>query len=105
MQEETKDEAGPMAKHSTKLDEINLEQALVDFEIANARVVDLTARLTTLNHEVLRLRSENESLRLQLAQEHHSAVAALNELGLLKSSRAFRASRIIGDGAARLRGR
>jgi hypothetical protein len=94
-----------MAKHSTKMDEINLEQALVDFEVANARVVDLTARLTGLNEEVLRLRSENESLRLQAAQEHHNAAAALNELNLVHHSRAFRASRALGNSAAWLRGR
>jgi len=39
------------------LPQINLEQALVDAEIANARVVDLTERLNQAQDEILRLRA------------------------------------------------
>jgi hypothetical protein len=41
-----------------ELDAISLDQALVDFEIANARVVDLTARLLAAEQEIGRLRAE-----------------------------------------------
>ncbi len=40
------------------LDRISLRQALIDVEVANARVVDLTARLTDSHAEVARLRAE-----------------------------------------------
>jgi hypothetical protein len=47
-----------------RVDRLSLEQALVDFEVANARVLDLTHRLTELNRELLDLRSEHERLRI-----------------------------------------
>jgi hypothetical protein len=47
-----------------RVDRLSLEQALVDFEVANARVLDLTHRLTELNRELLDLRSEHEKLRI-----------------------------------------
>jgi hypothetical protein len=47
-----------------RVDQLSLEQALVDFEVANARVLDLTHRLTELNRELLDLRSEHERLRI-----------------------------------------
>jgi hypothetical protein len=58
------------------LDEISLEQALVDVEIATARVSDLTSRLVAARAEVAdaeaelaklkALRAENDDLRAQL---------------------------------------
>lgn len=54
-----------------KLDRLSLVQALKDFEIANARVLDLTHRLTELNQELLELRSTHERLRI----EHNQALA------------------------------
>ena len=42
---------------SERVDRLSLEQALLDFEVANARVLDLTHRLTELNQELLELRS------------------------------------------------
>lgn len=50
---------------------LSLEQALKDFEIANARVLDLTHRLTELNQELLDLRSDHERLRI----EHNKVIA------------------------------
>jgi len=44
--------------NTTNLDDISLEQALIDFEVANARVMDLTARLTSLSRELLEARTE-----------------------------------------------
>jgi hypothetical protein len=47
----------------SRLDQISLEQALLDFEVANARVVDLTKRLVEATDELVRLRHETELLR------------------------------------------
>ena len=46
-----------------ELDRLSLEQALTDFGLANARVLDLTRRLTELSQEVARLSDENARLR------------------------------------------
>ena len=48
------------------LDNVNLQQALRDFEVANARVLDLTRRL--LDSERQRRQVEDELARLKLAQ-------------------------------------
>lgn len=48
------------------LDAINLEQALTDFAVANARVLDLTRRLCQLNDEVVARRDENVRLNIEL---------------------------------------
>ena len=53
------------------VDRLSLEQALKDFEVANARVLDLTHRLTELNQELLELRSTHEQLRI----EHNKVLA------------------------------
>jgi hypothetical protein len=47
----------------TRLDGISLERALLDFEVANARVIDLTKRLVEATDELVRVRHENELLR------------------------------------------
>lgn len=44
--------------NTTDLDGISLEQALIDFEVANARVMDLTSRLTSMSRELISARSE-----------------------------------------------
>ena len=41
-----------------EIDRLSLEQALRDFEIANARVVDLTQRLISSNDKVISLQRE-----------------------------------------------
>ncbi|WP_295909126.1 hypothetical protein [uncultured Xanthomonas sp.] len=50
--------------NSTDIDKISLEQALIDFEVANARVMDLTSRLTSMSRELIQTRSELERLRI-----------------------------------------
>lgn len=45
------------------LDRLSLEQALRDVEVANARVVDLTARLTTSHAELRELRTQVAELQ------------------------------------------
>lgn len=64
-------------------DNLSLQQALVDFEIANARVLDLTRRLMEAQVENSELRDELDRLRVEyqdLGQRHEA----------MKSSQAFR---------------
>jgi hypothetical protein len=49
----------------SEMHSLSLEQALVDFEVANARVVDLTQRLVAAGEEIAELRRELETLRAQ----------------------------------------
>jgi hypothetical protein len=65
------------------LDNVSLRQALIDFEIANARVLDLTRRLMEAQAESAELRAELERLRVEqqdLARVHDA----------MRSSQAFR---------------
>lgn len=55
---------------ATEIDRLNIEQALRDFEVANARVVDLTSRLTAMNERALNLQHELSSVRLEAARVH-----------------------------------
>ena len=111
----TSDDVRP-APDRASLDELNLEQALIDTELANSRVVDLTGRLTSMSAEMLRLRAEVGnlqlvlaqeraevgSLHLALAQEHDERQSLRAELDDLNRSRAFRAARRVGHIKARL---
>ena len=79
-----------------KLDRISFEQALIDFEVANTRVIDLTQRLTALNAQLSKTRTENERLKLALAHKKAlvgpggiSAKEAFKRIAILKSSRVF----------------
>lgn len=58
---------------SHELDRLSLTQALVDFEVANARVTDLTQRLVDAANEIAALRAEldRRSADLVEAQEAH----------------------------------
>jgi hypothetical protein len=51
------------------LDRLSLEQALQDFEVANARVLDLTQRLVTLHQDNVELARELEQVRTAYAAE------------------------------------
>ena len=66
-----------------EMDELSLKQALVDFEVANARVLDLTRRLMETQAEVVELRAELERLRGEYAELNRVHEA-------MKSSQAFR---------------
>jgi len=63
--------AGRAPSVTETVDRLSLVQALKDFEVANARVLDLTHRLTELNQELLELRSTHEKLRI----EHNKVLA------------------------------
>jgi chromosome condensin MukBEF ATPase and DNA-binding subunit MukB len=49
-----------------QMDALSLHQALLDFELANARVLDLTARLVEANTRVMRHQSETDALRAEI---------------------------------------
>jgi hypothetical protein len=89
-------------KNTADLDEISLAQALLDVDIANARVIDLTKRLTTMSKELRQTTSELQKARLR----NRKLAVELEELDELKSSRAFRsataAQRVLGAARARL---
>ena len=51
-----------------EIDRLSLEQALRDFEVANARVVDLTQRLISANDKVVEQQQELDQLRVELTQ-------------------------------------
>ena len=55
--------AGRASSVTEIVDRLSLAQALKDFEVANARVLDLTHRLTVLD-----LRSDHERLRIEQNQ-------------------------------------
>ena len=60
-----------------ELDRLSLTQALVDFEVANARVTDLTQRLIDAANEIAALRQELDHERMryfELTTEHHRMV-------------------------------
>jgi hypothetical protein len=71
------------------ISQISLEQTLLDFEIANARVLDLTSRLTTQAKEL-------QATRQTLLQTQSELSKASEELGVLKRSKAFRIVRLLG---------
>jgi hypothetical protein len=81
------------------MDAVNLERALIDFEIANARVIDLTARLTEFSRDLLAARSELGLAKLRISELELQAA----ELAELKSSRAYRTARILGNARASVR--
>jgi predicted nuclease with TOPRIM domain len=68
---------------TAEMDALSLEQALKDFDVANARVLDLSKRLTGMTAEHLELRDETERLR----NENARLRAELDEL---KANRAYK---------------
>ena len=66
-----------------EIDRLSLEQSLRDFEIANARVVDLTKRLVAANQRIVLLQREADQARVELGElrARHDA---------MQSSAAFR---------------
>jgi hypothetical protein len=51
-----------------ELDRLSLNQALLDFEVANARVTDLTQRLIDASNEIAALRAELDRRTAQLTE-------------------------------------
>ena len=79
------------------IDESNLSQALIDFEIANARVVDLTQRLTELSQNLVFTREQLENYRVRCFRAEDALNATSTELTTIKTSKAYRVLRILGE--------
>jgi len=85
---------------SDDLDRINLSQALRDFEVANARVVDLTARLTETHQRLVNVQHELSLTRVHVGDLNaiietqrgaaQQIVDLNNELAAIRRSRSFR---------------
>jgi hypothetical protein len=58
----------PSTDLAHELDRLSLTQALLDFEVANARVTDLTQRLIEASNEIAALRAELDRRSAQLAE-------------------------------------
>jgi hypothetical protein len=78
------------ASLTEQMDRLSLDQALRDFELANARVLDLTQRLITATNEINGLRHQLESLRI----EYGALVASNDEMA---RSRAFKMARMVSE--------
>jgi hypothetical protein len=94
----SEDTSGPVA-NTADLDGISLAQALLDVDVANARVIDLTKRLTALTKELRRTTSDLQKAKLR----NRRIVVELEEI---KGSRAFRsastAQRVLGAARSRM---
>lgn len=66
-----------------EIDRLSLEQAIRDFEVANARVVDLTQRLLEAGRELAAARQQLEALRRE-----HEELRSVHEQ--MHRSRAFK---------------
>lgn len=73
------DAAGP----GPEIDRLSLDHALHDFEVANARVIDLTRRLIGAGRELAAVKEELAVLR----REHEELVATHEQM---QRSRAFK---------------
>jgi hypothetical protein len=60
--------AAPADPVALDIDRLSLEQALLDFDVANARVLDLTHRLVELGVVNRSLHTQLEQLRLEYAE-------------------------------------
>lgn len=71
----------PARAGSTKdtMDALSLEQALIDTEVATARVVDLTSRLLELNRLLDEERAAHDAERLEWARIRRSRAFRLAE--------------------------
>lgn len=92
--------------NSVNLDELSLEQSLRDFEIANARVMDLTARLTTMNRDLVQRTADLEKIRLRNQVLRSQNKQLRQELKSIQDSRSFKsaaaASRVVRGARKRL---
>lgn len=87
-----------MDKHD--IDKISLEQALIDVEIANKRVLDLTARLTKLSRELLEARARLNGNNIQPID--YGLTSGDEKLRQIAASRVFRVARMFSPKLRRL---
>jgi len=86
------------------IESISLEQALIDFEVANARVIDLTRRLTSLSQEVLTLRGHSDKTLTLSAGHNEINIDAATKLKLLRNSRVLKLALLFAPRARRILG-
>lgn len=79
----------PAAVGSSDIDRISLNQALLDVEVANARVIDLTRRLTLMNGRLIEVTTELETLRMR----HRIAEAELARISVRGARMAARVAK------------
>ena len=82
-----------MTMNKQEFDQISLEQALIDVEIANRRVIDLTARLTSLSRELVQARSQIHG-GPRHSEIDYGQSSADEKLRQIASSRAYRLIRM-----------
>lgn len=87
-----------MDKHD--IDKISLEQALIDVEIANKRVLDLTARLTSLSKDLIDARTRLNGT--PSTEIDYGRTSADDKLRQIAASRVYRIARIISPKLRRL---
>lgn len=80
-----------------RLDRLNLTQALLDFEIANARVLDLTARLVDSNKRVSKLQGEADSSRAALDGARTDIAELQRRIAEVESSTTYRVAQKLGS--------
>ncbi len=80
-----------------RLDRINLTQALLDFEIANARVLDLTARVVDSNKRVLKLQAEAEASRLALDGARTDIAELQRRIAEVEASTTYKTAQKLGS--------
>lgn len=72
-----------------ELDRLSLMQAVRDFEIANARVVDLTQRLISANQRILELQKVNDLSVTDLVELQSQHAELQRRYAELRGSRAY----------------
>ena len=80
-----------------RLDRLNLTQALLDFEIANARVLDLTARLVDSNKRVLTLQAEADTSRAALDGARVDITELQRRIAEVEASTTYRTAQKLGS--------
>ena len=80
-----------------RLDRINLTQALLDFEIANARVLDLTSRVVDSNKRVLKQQAEADASRLALDGARADIAELQRRIVEVEESTTYRAAQKLGS--------
>jgi hypothetical protein len=87
------DDTMTAAELSTEFDRLSLHQTLIDFEIANARVRDLTARLLELNKQLLDANHELAREREEMARQAAVHGKLRVEYDQMVESRTYRVAR------------
>ena len=85
-----KDNGEMEADVDAQLAHVLLEQSLRDFEVANARVTDVTQRLIEANHQLIELKAKIAALESENVMLRDENEAVRVENSSIKASRLFR---------------